>query len=82
MSRYNGAPRMPLAPGTKLGSYEVQEPLGAGGMDEVYRVRDTRLDRTVLIKISPQLVVMCRTRIIEIDDPRPANQGLCDTCGR
>ena len=40
-----------LAPGTRLGPYEIQTPLGAGGMGEVYRARDTRLDRTVAIKI-------------------------------
>src|SRR5579872_6258357 len=44
---------MGLASGTKLGPYEVQSPLGAGGMGEVYRARDTRLDRTVAIKILP-----------------------------
>jgi len=44
---------MGLLSGTKLGPYEIQSPLGAGGMGEVYRARDTRLDRSVAIKILP-----------------------------
>src|SRR5271157_2993821 len=44
---------MALTSGTKLGPYELQSPLGAGGMGEVYCARDTRLDRTVAIKILP-----------------------------
>jgi hypothetical protein len=46
-------PTMPLPSGTRLGPYEVLAPLGAGGMGEVYRARDTRLDRVVAIKILP-----------------------------
>ncbi len=43
---------MPLTPGTRLGPYEVLAPIGAGGMGEVYKARDTRLDRIVAVKIS------------------------------
>src|ERR1700721_4303566 len=44
---------MALTSGKRLGPYEIQSALGAGGMGEVYRARDTRLDRTVAIKILP-----------------------------
>jgi dipeptidyl aminopeptidase/acylaminoacyl peptidase/predicted Ser/Thr protein kinase len=45
---------MPLSGGTRLGPYEILAPIGAGGMGEVYRARDTRLDRMVAIKISAE----------------------------
>src|SRR5271169_4728906 len=45
---------MPLASGDRLGNYEILAPIGAGGMGEVYRAKDTKLDRDVAIKILPE----------------------------
>ena len=58
---------MPLAAGTRLGSYEVLSALGAGGMGEVYRARDTRLGRLVAIKILPPAFVADGERVARFE---------------
>src|SRR6195256_6198440 len=54
---------LPLASGTRLGPYEILSALGAGGMGEVYRARDTKLDRDVAIKILPNAFVSDAERV-------------------
>src|SRR5205085_9942532 len=58
---------MPLPAGTRLGPYEILSALGAGGMGEVYRARDTKLDRAVAIKILPEAFAADRERIARFE---------------
>src|SRR6266446_2534989 len=58
---------MPLTPKTRLGPYEILAPLGAGGMGEVYRGRDTKLDREVAIKVLPAAVAQDRERLARFE---------------
>lgn len=58
---------MPLAAGTRLGSYEIVAPLGAGGMGEVYRAHDTRLGRDVAIKVLPDDVSSSPERLTRFE---------------
>src|SRR6266581_3151542 len=54
---------MSLSAGARLGPYEIVGPLGAGGMGEVYRARDTRLERDVAVKVlTPHLTESCQAR--------------------
>src|SRR5579862_9884893 len=58
---------MPLSPGTRLGPYEVLAPIGAGGMGEVYRARDTKLDREVAIKVLPAALAQDPERLARFE---------------
>src|SRR5246500_3459496 len=58
---------MPLSAGEKLGPYEILTPLGAGGMGEVYRARDTKLDREVAIKVLPSALAQHPDRLARFE---------------
>src|SRR6201988_1675600 len=58
---------MPLAPGTRLGPYEIVTPLGAGGMGKVSRARDTRLGRGVPLKILPESLARESDRLVRFE---------------
>src|SRR3954454_13869374 len=58
---------MPLTAGFRLGAYEISIPLGAGGMGEVYRARDTKLGRDVAIKILPDVFVCDPERVARFE---------------
>ena len=67
---------MPLSSGTMLGQYEILSPLGAGSMGEVYRARDTRLDREVAIKVLPELVSLDPERLLRFEQEAKAAAAL------
>ena len=58
---------MPLPAGTRIGGYEILSALGAGGMGEVYRARDTRLNRDVAVKVLPALLAADRDRLARFE---------------
>jgi serine/threonine protein kinase len=58
---------MSLAPGTRLGPYEIVAPIGAGGMGEVYRARDAKLNRTVAIKVLPESLATDADRLMRFE---------------
>src|SRR5215470_7241125 len=67
---------MTLASGTKLGPYEIAAPLGAGGMGEVYRARDTRLGRDVALKILPESFARESERLLRFEQEARAVAAL------
>jgi hypothetical protein len=67
---------MALAPGTIFGQYEIRSPLGAGGMGEVYRARDTRLDREVAIKVLPESLTSDPDRLRRFEQEAKATAAL------
>jgi serine/threonine protein kinase len=72
---------MPLPAGTCLGPYEIQSPLGVGGMGEVYRATDTKLKRQVAIKVLPESLSNDRERLAglqrEAEMPRTTQNSRC-----
>ena len=69
-----------VAAGTRLGPYEVKAPLGAGGMGEVYRARDTRLGRDVAVKILPETVARDPDRVLRFEREARALAALSHPC--
>ena len=72
---------MPLPAASRLGAYEVIAPLGAGGMGEVYRARDPRLDRIVAIKLVPDAFAGDLERLARFERPGAAGRAPADDDG-
>ena len=74
---------MPLTPGTKLGQYEVVEGIGADGMGEVYRARDTKRGRDVAIKVLPEEFSQDKERLSQLNHANIATlHGLEESDGQ
>ena len=77
---------MSLQPGTTLGSYAVTAKIGEGGMGEVYRARDTKLDRDVALKVLPQAFTDNPDRLARFEreakvlEPRSSHPGIVTLC--
>ena len=69
---------MPLSSGEQLGPYEILSPLGAGGMGEVYKARDTRLDRTVAVKVLPEAIAKREDLLARFEREARAVASLSD----
>jgi serine/threonine protein kinase len=70
---------MSLSPGSRLGPFEITAPLGAGGMGEVYRARDPRLDRDVAIKVLPDALARDAGRLARFEREARVLAGLSDS---
>ena len=58
---------MAMNPGTRLGPYEITAQIGVGGMGEVYRARDTKLDRDVALKVLPEAFTLDPDRLARVE---------------
>ena len=73
---------MPLTAGTRLGPYEIVSAIGAGGMGEVYRARDLRLDRTIALKVLPELFTSDPERLVRFEREAKSVEALTAMVGR